>query len=177
MLEWPWWGPFQSWQRSSQNWMHAHHVTICIQSLCPTSCCTLMHFLGYIFNVEACNVVDWTWDTIVYEMVFGTTHITYITPWKEWRWYMWGHMPKARPPTFRIIGAEANWGVMVPSYVKAWGVGQKHAVGPCVDWVNPYSHFICGWLNQFVFLFPLPCLNFFLKICSKNPWLGSQSLC
>lgn len=159
MLEWPWWGPFQSWQKSLQNWMHTHRVTICIQSLCPTSCRTLVHFLSYIFNVEACNVVDWTWDTIVYEMVFCTIHITYITPWKEWRWYTWGHMPKAQPPTFRIIRAEANWCVMVPSYVKAWDVGQKHAVRPRVDWVNPYSHFICGWLNQFVFLFPLLFLN------------------
>jgi len=120
MLEWPWWGPFQSWQRSSQNWMHAYHVTICIQSLCPTFCRTLVHFLGYIFNMEACNVVDWTWDTIVYEMVFGTTHITYITPWKEWRWYMWGYMPKAQPSDYRGWSKLGHNGAIICEGLRCW---------------------------------------------------------
>jgi hypothetical protein len=51
---------------------------------------------------------------------------------------------------------------MVPSYVQAWGIGQKSPLGPCVGWANLYSHFNCGWLGQSMLLFPLPYLGRFL---------------
>jgi hypothetical protein len=74
----------------------------------------------------------------------------------HWRWYMWGDVPTTHPPSnphgLRQIGQ------VVPSYVKAWGVGQKNPPRPCVGWVDLYSHFNCIWLGQSMPLFPFPCL-------------------
>jgi len=70
---------------------------------------------------------------------------------------MWGHVPKTHPP-FSSYGLR-QIGQVMPSYVKAWGVGQKSPHGPCVGWVDLYSHSNCKWFGQSMLLFPFPCLG------------------
>jgi hypothetical protein len=70
---------------------------------------------------------------------------------------MWGHVPKTHPPS-NPHGLK-QIGLVVPSYVKAWSIGQKSPPGPCVGWVDLYSHSNWGWLDQSMLLFPFPCLG------------------
>lgn len=83
---------FRSWQRSSQNLAHAHHVAISIQGWSLTSFCSWVHFQHYIPNAVACNVLGWTLHKIAHGIMFDTTHIAYIyctmKGMMHWRWYM-----------------------------------------------------------------------------------------
>jgi hypothetical protein len=107
---------------------------------------------------------NWLWN--------GAQHITQclhctMKEMMHWGWYMWGRVPKTHPLSgpyeLRRIGQ------VLPSYVKAWSIGQKSPIGPCVGWANLYSHSNCKWLGQSMLLFPLPCLG-------RSSWNNSLTL-
>ncbi len=139
--------------------VHANHASISIQGPSPISFRSQVHFEHCIPNVVACNVLGWALHTIGYGMALNTTHNTYVAPWREWciEDGTCGDMC-LKPTPFWPTWVEANWvgGAII---CEGWGVGQKSPLGPCVGWVDLYSHFNYGWLGQSMLLFSLPHLG------------------
>ncbi len=136
--------------------MHANHATITIQGWSPPLLFPFWTLYSQCDGMQ-CSKLD-----IAYNRLWnGTRHNTQCLHYTmkglmHWRWYMWGHVPQTHPPFGPYWLRQIRQ--VVPSYVKAWSVGQKNSLCPCVGWVNLYSHFKCKWLGQSIILFPLPCL-------------------
>ncbi len=148
--------------------MHADHATIYIEGRSPTSSHNCVHFEHCIPNEVTCNVLGWTLHIMGYGTTFDITHNAYVAPWKEWCIVdgTCGDMCPTQPPPHMGWSKLGKW---CHHMWRLESLTKNAHLGHVWVGLDLYSHFNCGWLGQFMLLFPLPYLG-------RSSWSNSLTL-